>query len=367
VELPVTATLWASTALDALVLGAVLVRGSGALDMRRVLRGIAISVPFFAVKAALLTDLEGSFFLTLNLAYVFGVVLVPAAGLAVLCLARGARSTRGVKRFAAAALLPAALGYWGTFVEPYRLVSETVAIQLDPRRAGTSPLRIAVLADLQSCAVDDHLREAVRRALDFDPHLILLPGDLKQCTGPGHRERAIAEFRELLAPLSAPLGVWFVIGNCDWPPTVARAFEGTAVRILKNESVRLAHGDRSIVLAGADFGQRAAEFLAGLGADLGTEELLLLAAHYPDAALDLPPDSRVDLTIAGHTHGGQVRIPFFGPPITLSRVPRRVAGGGLHELQGNALYVSRGVGCERASAPRVRLNCPPEVSLLTLR
>ena len=75
----------------------------------------------------------------------------------------------------------------------------------------------------------------------------------------------------------------------------------------------------------------------------------------------------MDLTIAGHTHGGQVRIPFFGPPITLSRVPRRVAGGGLHELQGNAIYVSRGVGCERASAPRVRLNCPPEVSLLTLR
>jgi predicted MPP superfamily phosphohydrolase len=157
------------------------------------------------------------------------------------------------------------------------------------------------------------------------------------------------------------------MGHCDWPPTVARAFEGTPVRILENESVRLTHGDREVVLAGAAFGGREAEFLAGLGRGLGEREVLLLMAHYPDAALELPPDSRVDLTIAGHTHGGQVRLPFIGPPITLSRVPRKVAGGGLHEIAGNRVYVSRGVGCERASAPRLRLNCPPEVTLLTLR
>ena len=66
------------------VLGAVLARGSGALDMRRVLRGISITVPFFAVNAALLTELQGIFLLKLNLAYAFVVVLVPEAGLAVL-------------------------------------------------------------------------------------------------------------------------------------------------------------------------------------------------------------------------------------------------------------------------------------------
>jgi predicted MPP superfamily phosphohydrolase len=353
--------------VDALVLGAVLARGTRPLGMGRVLRAAAVSTPVFALKAALLTSLVGSFFFTLHLAYVFGVVLVPAAGLAVLCLARGKRSTCAAKLFSAAALIPAGVGYWGTFVEPFRLVSEEVTVELDPRRAGTTPLRVAVLADLQSCEVDLHLREAVRRAQAFEPHLILLPGDLMQCTGPGHRERAVVQFRELLAPLWAPLGVWFVMGNCDWPPTVARAFEGTEVRVLENESVRLVHEDRTLVLAGADFGERAAGFVAGLGTDLGEEEVLLLVAHYPDSALYLPSDSRVDLSIAGHTHGGQVRLPFFGPPITLSRVARAVAGGGLHELQGNLLYVSRGVGCERASAPRVRINCPPEVSLLTLR
>jgi predicted MPP superfamily phosphohydrolase len=366
VELPVTATVWTSTALDALVLGLVLRRGPAPLGMGRILRAVGAAAAAVALKGALLTRAAGSFFLALHLAYVVGVVLVPAAGLALLCLARGPRSTPAAKLCAAAALLLAPLGAWGTFVEPYRLASERVAIELDPRRAGSEPLRVAVLADLQSCGADDLLREAVRRALEFEPHLILLPGDLMQCTGPGHRERAVVEFRELLAALTAPLGVWFVLGDCDWPPTVERAFEGTAVRILRDESVRLTHADRSVVLAGADFRGDAA-FLAGLGSDLGEQEILLLTAHYPDVALELVEDSRVDLTIAGHTHGGQVRIPFFGPPITLSRVPRRVAGGGLHDLGGNAIYVSRGVGCERASAPRVRINCPPEVSLLTLR
>lgn len=67
------------------------------------------------------------------------------------------------------------------------------------------------------------------------------------------------------------------------------------------------------------------------------------------------------------THGGQVQIPLFGAPLTLSSVARDVGSGGLHELEGRRIYVSRGVGCERGAAPRIRFLCPPEVSLLTLR
>ena len=72
--------------------------------------------------------------------------------------------------------------------------------------------------------------------------------------------------------------------------------------------------------------------------------------------------------MAGHTHGGQVQIPGFGPPITQTGVPREVGAGGLHTMDGARVYVSRGVGVEHAAnAPRVRLFCPPELSLLTLR
>ena len=93
----------------------------------------------------------------------------------------------------------------------------------------------------------------------------------------------------------------------------------------------------------------------------------LVLVHRPGAGLEaLAPDSPLDLVIAGHTHGGQVVVPGFGPPLTLSTAPRHLAAGGLNRVDGNAVYVSRGVGMERKWAPRVRLFCPPEVTLLTL-
>jgi predicted MPP superfamily phosphohydrolase len=74
----------------------------------------------------------------------------------------------------------------------------------------------------------------------------------------------------------------------------------------------------------------------------------------------------VALVLAGHTHGGQVVIPLFGPPVTASRLPRAYAGG-LHDFRGIPLHVSRGVGMERGFAPPVRFLCPPEICVLELR
>ena len=94
----------------------------------------------------------------------------------------------------------------------------------------------------------------------------------------------------------------------------------------------------------------------------------LLLAHRPDVGLTLPGRPRTDLVVAGHTHGGQVRLPLIGPPMILSDVPREVAAGGLHNLgEGRRVYVSRGVGVEHGGhAPRLRFLSPPEISLLTL-
>jgi hypothetical protein len=99
----------------------------------------------------------------------------------------------------------------------------------------------------------------------------------------------------------------------------------------------------------------------------GTEDFRIVLGHRPDVVSNLKANSRVDLVVAGHTHGGQIVVPGFGPLITLSDVPRKVAAGGLHQLQGNAIYVSRGVGCERHQAPRMRFFCPPEISILTIK
>jgi len=107
--------------------------------------------------------------------------------------------------------------------------------------------------------------------------------------------------------------------------------------------------------------------MARLEGARGAADIRILLAHRPDAVLDLPPRARTDLVVAGHTHGGQIQLPLVGPPLLFSDVPRRVGAGGLHELDGRRIYVSRGLGVERGRAPRLRLNAPPEITLLALR
>jgi len=92
----------------------------------------------------------------------------------------------------------------------------------------------------------------------------------------------------------------------------------------------------------------------------------ILLGHRPDWVLRLPPNATVDLTVAGHTHGGQVQLPFLGPLITFSAVPTEVGAGGLHEVNGNRVYVSSGVGWEHGGAPRIRFMAPPTVGVITL-
>ena len=111
---------------------------------------------------------------------------------------------------------------------------------------------------------------------------------------------------------------------------------------------------------------RLAAVVQELGAAGERGAVTILLTHTPDNALALRPDSGVDVTIAGHTHGGQVQVPGFGPLFIASRVPRRVGAGGLHELNGNLIYVSRGVGWEKGHAPRMRFWCPPEVAMVEM-
>lgn len=90
----------------------------------------------------------------------------------------------------------------------------------------------------------------------------------------------------------------------------------------------------------------------------------IVISHSPDFvdSLQVP----VDLVLAGHTHGGQVVLPLFGPPKTSSRLPRAYAGG-LNDYRGIPLHVSRGVGMERGFDVPVRFLCPPEICVLDLR
>jgi len=359
--------LAASLACDLLLAWLFLRRGP--LTLPRLLRAGAWGLVGALAQGALVQNVLERPFLAIHFVHTWLFVAAPVACAAAWIAARRGGGTAAGRATAASAvlLLPALLA-WTSVVEPFQLRLEQVDVPLPAARAPQPPLRIGVLADLQCTEVGAHEREAVATLMAQMPDLILLPGDVQQTFSPGEFAALEPPLRALLAELDAPLGVYLVLGNCDSREGTQRLIAGTRVRLLVDETVHLQHAGRAVALCGLTLaigGDRAHAALDELEA--GPEgELRLMLAHYPDAALQLAQGTRVDLVIAGHTHGGQVRLPGIGPLITLSGVPREVAGGGLHALNGTWIYVSRGVGVERGDAPRIRFNCLPEVSLLTL-
>ena len=234
----------------------------------------------------------------------------------------------------------------------------------------TAPLRILVLADIQTDAPGERERQVLARALDERPDLILLPGDYVQTSRAAYAER-LADLRAIFDEigLAAPLGVFAVEGNVDRKGWTA-LFEGLEGRAF-DQSGTVDTGPLRIT--GLSFHDSFRAHLsvpaAGLGADReralasGNAPFHVVFGHGPDFALGAID---ADLLLAGHTHGGQVRVPWFGPPMTLSKVPRAWAAGRTALEGERTLIVSRGIGMERGGAPRVRFLCPPEIVVVDL-
>lgn len=289
---------------------------------------------------------------------------------------RGRRLTRPAAIVVTALVGLGGIGVWGSVIEPYRLqVDRPEALVLRSGRDGREPLRIGVLTDLQTTQVGDHEQAAVDALMAEQPDLILLPGDLIQLSGP-ERAAVGADVRSLLGRLHAPGGVWLVPGDVDtaWPSSDSSVLDplvaGTDVRVLRNEVVAVTVGDRMVRIGGVELdytSTAAGATIEALEQAPEQGDVRILLAHRPDAALRLSAGARTDLVVAGHTHGGQVSLPGFGPPLTLSDVSRAVGAGGLHVMGGQPIYVGHGVGMERGQAPPLRFGVPPDVGLLTIR
>lgn len=341
---------------------------------RRLQRAVLITLSFFALRLAGSVAFGLNMFGVIHMAFLGLCVVIPTTCAVLLARALLPANVRHVSRatltMLIVGLLPAPVGLWAYAFEPYRLEVEHASFDLPPERAGSEPLRVGILADIQTNRVSGHERRAVEILLALEPDIIVLPGDLFQGS-PQEIERELPALRELIGSLEAPGGVFIVLGNCDPGEIgIGRIIEGTDVRLLVNESATVEIHGRRVTIAGLDIypgHPREESLIAELEEDLREDDIRILVSHYPDVVLRLGTPSRVDLVIAGHTHGGQIVVPLFGPPLTLSAVPRNVAAGGLHELDGRRIYVSRGVGLERGQAPPIRFLCPPEVSIVELR
>jgi uncharacterized protein len=255
-------------------------------------------------------------------------------------------------------------------VEPNQLELRRHTVELGPaERPPWRRLRIGHLSDLQTHAPGEHERRALRAVLAEHPDLIVFTGDYVQsrtATGPS-QETAEESFRALLLSelVQPPLGVYAVPGDVEshWPTPIA----GSGVTPMSDEVRMLPLPDgRRIALVGLSLATSRAhdpEQLRGLLDAASSADYRIVFGHRPDFAQPLAAMSMADLALAGHTHGGQVALPLFGPLFTSSPLPRLFAGD-LHVYRGLPLHVSRGVGMERRTAPQLRLWCPPEVCLI---
>jgi predicted MPP superfamily phosphohydrolase len=202
--------------------------------------------------------------------------------------------------------------------------------------------------------------------------VILLLGDLV------HHTDCTAHFFPLLAELHAPEGVWACLGNHEheymwyspWyekqprygVPEWRRWYESAGAHLLVNEAHPLVRGGARMWLVGVDDAYAHRQDLEEALAETQAGEFRLVLSHSPDL-LDDPRIGETDLVLSGHTHGGQVWIPGVGPFMAPCRRPAQRAAGLIRHHSGATMYVSRGAG----EGLRLRLGCPREVTLLTLK
>ncbi|HXZ84004.1 MAG TPA: metallophosphoesterase [Myxococcota bacterium] len=263
-------------------------------------------------------------------------------------------------------LPPLLLVLWAFCLEPASLRVRTSRLALPGWPAACDGLRVAVLSDLHVGSPFNglaHLSRVVARTGRARPDLILLAGDFLISDVKGGTFVAPEPIAEGLSKLSAPLGTFAVLGNHDWwfdGPRMQRALEHAGIHVLEDRSLPLARGECRFSLAGVgDFREAAHDVPRALAA-VPADSAVIVFTHNPDVFPQIP--QRVTLTIAGHTHGGQVYIPGIGRPIVPSRYGERYAIGHVVE-HGSHLFVTSGIG---TSLLPVRFLVPPEIRVLEL-
>lgn len=262
-----------------------------------------------------------------------------------------------------------ATGIYAGAILPQSLVVTRYALNPPGWPAGRK-LSVTVIADLHAGGPDmtlTHIRRVVDAANLLQSDLVVLLGDYTATYGLAIRRVPFAAWAAELARLAAPLGTWAILGNHDWWNDIAQirsALAEARIPVLENDAVMLGAEGRRFWLAGVGdqlahrLGRgrfRGVDDLPRTLAQVATDDPVLLLAHEPDIFTRVP--ARIALTLAGHTHGGQIRLPLIWPTFVPSRYGARFAYGHVVE-EARHMIVSGGLG---TSVIPARLGVPPEI------
>jgi predicted MPP superfamily phosphohydrolase len=246
---------------------------------------------------------------------------------------------------------------------PYAPRLERLNIAVPTRFAAWRPLRIGFITDTHIGPVI--LATDIDRALSLlhpeRPDLLLLGGDYI-CESPRFAPEAAAVLGQHAA--AVPFGALAVLGNHDYScdaPRLTSLLERRGIRVLRNESARVATGFGDLSIAGIDDAVLGAPDVPQAFASVPDDVPAVAIWHEPDWAAETARFGPL-LQLSGHSHGGQVRLPLLGNIAAPSGGRRFVAG--LNDAAGMPVYTSRGLGVYR---PPIRFRCPPEVTLITLQ
>ena len=257
------------------------------------------------------------------------------------------------------------LVFYGFWVEPHALRLTHQHLVSDKLATGTR-LRLLHLSDLHLERLSPRERRLNRLIGELQPDVIVFTGDFLNLSRVHDRE-SWADLRSLIGSWRAPLGTYVVRGSppVDEPEVFEQLLAGmTHIRCLHEERISLGPAQMNFDLLGLPCSHHPhvdGPKLARLMAAGSSSRFTLVLYHSPDLA----PQAEalgVDLMLSGHTHGGQVRLPWFGALYTSSLYGKRFEAG-RYAMGSGTLYVSRGIGLEGKGSPRVRFLCPPEIVL----
>jgi predicted MPP superfamily phosphohydrolase len=249
---------------------------------------------------------------------------------------------------------------YGAQVERHLLTHEQIKIPLNGIGPALAGLKLVQISDLHLHPVTtaEMISKTVAAVNALTPDLILITGDF--ITQQGHDA---GELADILKGLRSSLGTYGVMGNHDcWhsPRIVQQELERVGIRILTNKAEKLAVSGESLWIGGTD------SVWAGYpdrGPAMPENPSIptVMLIHEPDFADVVATKNRQLLQLSGHSHGGQVRAPLLGAPVTVDWGRKYVRG--LYQIGKVRLYVNRGIGCTGLG---VRFACPPEITTISL-